>query len=287
MRASEFISKRQILEADFLRPGQSVAEFISENARPWLEASNNGHWVVYRGIWGQNDSVFPRVIRNNPFTFPEPDKSHDPRAEPRRPMDTPEVRHQAFNAVIKSVGGIANRSNSAFVTHDAKWAGNYGEPYVFMPLGDFHYTWSPVYRDWTADFNGNDLIKLMRPDAPFDEEKILKRAQKEIQDFLNSARYSTDPVTLAQAEEVRDTNSKAYKELLSFYRGHAKYYFGFSTNPEAYDPALVSKKIQVDQGLDQAIRSGNEIMITAKTGLYIKSFVYGDVMEPLWQGEII
>jgi hypothetical protein len=246
-----------------------VAKFIRENARPWLEASNNGHWVVYRGIRGQNDSVFTRPIRAD-----------------RKPVDTPEDRHRAFNAVIASIGGVANRSNSAFVTHDANFAGNYGDPYVFMPLGDFHYTWSPVYRDWTADFNGRDLLELMRSDAPVDEENILKHAQGEIQDFLNRARYSKDPVALAQAEEVRDTNSKAYKDLLSFYRSRAKYFFGFSTDPAAYDPALVSKKIRVDRGLDRAIKSGNEIMIHATTGLYIESFVYGDIMEPLWQGKV-
>jgi hypothetical protein len=148
--------KHGIQEDIEIPSGTALAKFISANAKPWLSVSNNGHWVVYRGMRGQNDTVFTRPIRTD-----------------RKSMDTLEVRHQAFNAVIKSVGGIANRSNSAFVTSDANFAAGYGEPYVFIPLGDFHYTWSPVYRDWTRDFTGNDLIKLMRPDAPFDEEKIL------------------------------------------------------------------------------------------------------------------
>ncbi len=166
MRAYEITGKSPITEARTAWPldpvnvkasDERLADYIYEQAQPWMLSTDTGQLRVYRGVGGKFHPVFTAPIRTD-----------------RKPMDTPEHKHQGFNAIIAAAGGRANRSNAAFVSGDPKFASAYGEVYVFIPLGNFHYTWSPLYRDWTSDFTLDAMTELMKPGVqnPADLDKF-------------------------------------------------------------------------------------------------------------------
>lgn len=175
---------QSIERVDFREIAKRIAKYIKKNAKPWLAASNNGRMIFYRGTKAQAPNVsfaYVRAIR--------PD---------RRPMDTSSERHSMFDAAIKAAGGIANRSNSAFATANEELATEYGNAYVFIPLGKFHYTFSPLWDDWTQDTDISDfeacLKKSLRTKSDLDwdskfedpnsyDPKLIKRLIKTDRDL--------------------------------------------------------------------------------------------------------
>lgn len=78
----------------------------------------------------------------------------------RQPVDTGKERTLEYNRIIQGEGLIANRTNSIFVTGDAKFASMYGRHlYVVIPRDGFAYTYSTKYKDWYSD--------LMLADVPY------------------------------------------------------------------------------------------------------------------------
>ena len=120
-----------------------LVEFIRANCQPWLAATKNGQHKVYRGV-DENITAWIQNVRSD-----------------RSPKDTNESRHHMFNAIISRAGGIANRSNAAFVSGDKYTADTYGTPYVIFPIGDFRYTWSPEYADWTNDLESDVIFEAV------------------------------------------------------------------------------------------------------------------------------
>lgn len=131
---------------DFPALAKQTVKYIKDNAEPWLAASKNGQLVVYRGVENspQQALAWTKPVRQD-----------------RRPKDSSQTLHDRFNAIIAAAGGTANRSNAAFVTSSFTGASHYGSVYVYIPLGDFTYTWSPFYTDWTEDFGHDTLNKAM------------------------------------------------------------------------------------------------------------------------------
>lgn len=111
------------------------ADFLRKDAAPWFKAIGNPKKKVYRGTsslpTGTEFAV--KAIRKD-----------------RKPRDVSRKWTQLLNARIAKIGGIANRTNSAFVTSSWHQAAVYGSPFVFVPLGEFHYTWSPEWHDWAG-----------------------------------------------------------------------------------------------------------------------------------------
>lgn len=271
MRAYEITGKSPISEARTAWPldpvnvkasDERLADYIYEQAQPWMLSTDTGQLRVYRGVSRGYDPVFTAPVRQD-----------------RLPTDTPEDKHRAFNAIIAAAGGRANRSNAAFVSGDKGFASGYGDVYVFIPLGQFHFTWSPLYRDWTSDFELDAMTELMKPGVQ-NPADLAKYAQRQIDNFLERASYSEDYETRAQAARLQDPNSSEYREMFAYYRDVAKERV-VSPNPEDYRPEAVRVQIRVDDDLNRAIRSGHEIMIQAQTGLYIDTPIYDRVIKHL------
>lgn len=93
----------------------------------------------------------------------------------RNPVDTPLILHDKLNTEFEKKFGWKVR-NGVFCTTDKGWSQthasisssktdgfDYPEPYLFVPIGNFKYCWSPKYRDLTADIKvkNNDWNKEM------------------------------------------------------------------------------------------------------------------------------
>jgi hypothetical protein len=146
--ANDQYARVPLIQIDRAALAQQTADYIRTHAQPWMALSGNGqNFKVYRGI------LKPPGRETLSFTAPL--------RQDRVPRDTKLKKHQRFNALIAAAGGTANRSNSAFVTSNFQTANYYGRAYVYIPLGDFTYTFSPYYHDWTAQFDNNLLDDLM------------------------------------------------------------------------------------------------------------------------------
>lgn len=101
--------------------------------QPWLDNINhNLDNVVYRGLETTITSV---------------EKVTNPVVD-RKPVDSPTFLHNNFNSIIRQNNLVANRSNSIFTTGSREMSLRYGNPYVILPIGNFHFTWSTDFKDW-------------------------------------------------------------------------------------------------------------------------------------------
>ena len=219
---------------------EKLATYIKQHAKKWLSLSNNGELVVYRGTRSSPPPASgPRK--------PEPYFIKDTKID-RPPRDTALDVHLAYNAMIKAVGGIANRNNSIFVSGNKPTAQAYGVTYVLIPLGEFHWTWSPEWDDWTFDVRTDNLGKLLRPD-------LVTKQTQDLGKFL-SGEY--------------DNSTDRGGEIINY------------TDPNNYNRRVLKDKILVDKDMHKAIQSGHEIMINASSGMYIDPDIYQKVI-PLLQ----
>lgn len=111
---------------------EDLKVFLNEQCRPWLDHTANGQMLVYRGMGGINPDIefFVREIRKD-----------------RRPLGSTEYR-EMYNEMLSDLGAVAQRYNSVSVTSDLSTAEEFGDAFVFVPVGEFHYTWSTVLVDW-------------------------------------------------------------------------------------------------------------------------------------------
>lgn len=176
----------------------NAAAFIKKNCQPWLAQTSNGMAMVFRGVQAA------AKLARKPTTFIEPVRTN------RKPLNTDSDRHRIFNILIDKVGGVANRSNAIFCTSSQMEARFYGPVYIVLPMGPFHYTWSPEWLDWTMNLDMASLVTLANPgtDGPglldpnnWDAEKLSKyikvdqgldeaiKKKREIMISCNSAFY--------------------------------------------------------------------------------------------------
>lgn len=127
LKVTEEYSQSHIDDAKYF-----VNNYMNE-IQPWLHNINHDlDNVVYRGLEKKITGV-ERVT--NPVVD-------------RKPVDSPPFLHSNFNDIIRENNLVANRSNSIFTTGSRKMSLRYGNPYVILPIGNFHFTWSTDFKDW-------------------------------------------------------------------------------------------------------------------------------------------
>ena len=115
---------------------QSLIEFVKTHCGPYIKESQG--IPVYRGLKRDAGHVpHTRTVRRD-----------------RQPMDTSATLHARWNRMIVDRGLKAHRGNSIFTTSDFKLAAEFGDVFFVIPMGAFHYTWSPAVKD-AADNNGS------------------------------------------------------------------------------------------------------------------------------------
>lgn len=75
-----------------------------------------------------------------------------PRQE-RKPRDTPLEVHKYLDKLFSQKFGWKARSSGVFVCADKRVVKIYGTPYVFFPIGNYKYLWSPEVRDLTTELD--------------------------------------------------------------------------------------------------------------------------------------
>ena len=258
----------------------TLASMIAQGAKEWMVESQDGRLVFYRGASAHPDHAlaFVKGVRSD-----------------RVPKDTLEDYHDYLNAMITAVGGTANRSNTAAVTANEGDAGEYGLPYVAIPLGDFSYTWSPIWKDW-YEFSGElsfgrAAINLLKPKIAnqylMDPTGAHTSYQKALDALQKGYEAETDPLKRAVIKTQMDRLKRPDKRAL--------HYAQYTTtnqprevlmNPESYDVDTLHKMIMVDRGLSQAFNKHHEVMIQCNRMLYIVPPLYELVLKAVDGKEI-
>lgn len=253
MRASDVIieslsvSKDQLSLGSFADQARELSEitreFAEQHCQPWLRQAGAG--LAFRGVSErvhQNRALFTHEVR------------HD-----RRPKDSVIQDHELFNGIIRLAGGIANRSNSTFVISNLNTASDYGRPFVVMPVGQFHYSWSPTVSDWYAQ----RLVVL----SWWDVSAVMETTSRRNLEFL-----------------LGETSPQLIRKTLTSIKNSTPYEAGSFAQrarlgPEAYTAESLAPHVWADRGLDRALSTGYEVMIHAQEMLYLDATKYGDMVN--------
>lgn len=133
MKIFEVVNKPLTDPSIFTEEG--LVTYIKENCQPWLQQTNNGKLKVYRGTKRGNGK--------DPFIHPIRDD--------RVPSTSSKEYTEFFNYLIDIVDPqnlAPRRHNAAFVNSREEVADAYGKSYVFIPIGNFSFVWSPILFDW-------------------------------------------------------------------------------------------------------------------------------------------
>lgn len=75
----------------------------------------------------------------------------------RKPMDASLELHNTLNTALQELSGINYRTEAVFATGSRRSAYDYGNSYLFFPIGKFNYAWSPLITDaYTFFGQGSD-----------------------------------------------------------------------------------------------------------------------------------
>jgi hypothetical protein len=267
-----------------------LADMIQANAKPWLDATNNGREILYRGVVSPPKSYVA-------FTRP-------PRPD-RKPKDTSQTNHRIANAMIASVGfpGYADRTNSVFCISFKIQAAEYGELFVPIPIGEFRYTWSPVYADFYSLLGHDNFLStavhLLKDEIEaryiHDSERTLAEYERQLQLYRDYLKQPGLPNSDRDRYFSMLANLKSAIGKAEFLRNHThtpthptqvKMMTDILSDPKNYDPRKVVDVILPDQGLSRAVREEHEVMIKADNILYIAPELYNLVQYRLETGNL-
>jgi len=251
-----------------LRPkAQQLAKLIKQRARPWLDATQQGQVIFYRGVRShQNRLYYEYTIRKD-----------------RRPKDSRMSYHRAYNAVIEAAGGIANRTNSAFTVRDYGVAYGYGEPYVFIALGPFHSTYHESWRDWSVYVGMNQLKTIVKDEEVLidaDVKSSTRKLKKELAGAPKQERTAEIKFLLSEKgkEELRQKAKNKLDKLDGTYWWKANSHL--MADPNIYDPAKIRQEMVIDGDLRLA-QPYAEVMIQAETALMLEFRFYKHYVLPI------
>lgn len=150
MRAKEFIIEDDTEITDRLSHDyQKAVQILTRDCSPYLNR-----------IGGLKNALFQtplyRGFRTNDLTANHITKNTTIQSIPtrldRRPKDTPEITHNLIDNWFEKATGFRFRSSSVFTSSLKFQAFEYGNPYIVIPAGEFHYCWSELYSDMYEEF---------------------------------------------------------------------------------------------------------------------------------------
>ena len=162
MRASEFINEG-VIDQYYEENKQVVLGAIKSKCRPYLQAIR-GNMSMHRLWRGTRDHDHGVMIADGLWEYKV--------RTDRPPVDTDRRVHSIIDNVFLEQFGHRYRSNAAFAVGDRIAAGEYGHGYLFIPIGNFDFLWSPVYPDLSRDFSA--YVENNPPGTKADEALIRK-----------------------------------------------------------------------------------------------------------------
>jgi hypothetical protein len=108
---------------------EEAVEMIKDDCAPYFKLAQASK-PLYRGT--------EKLIADIATIFPRKD---------RKPKDIPREFHDYLDKELQKKFGWKPRSEGVFATSDILQAEAYGKSYLFFPIGDFKFIWSPDIRD--------------------------------------------------------------------------------------------------------------------------------------------
>lgn len=228
----------------------------------------------------------------------------------RIPKNNTKVFQNLIDDYLRKNNFIALRSNSIFVTGSKEFATRILEVtdslahdiYVIFPVKNFHFTWNRKIKDFYIPdiesmisnkqnvydiflFNYQTLIK--------DKKALLVLIKFIIEKF--SSELSKEDLDLI-VSSVKSNNKENLIEILKKYEKEKfynisifmlmDYFIDKSNNPESY--FIVNEKSEyvknfTDKNFEEAVTSGNEIMITDTEYFYISEEFFNRYMDIIYE----
>jgi len=168
---------------------QEMILFIKENCSKFLKEA--GFNFAYRGSQKriENYDIFPGHLID------------------RRPMNTAQGIHDLLNRKFTEKFGWAAR-NGVFCLGESMAVAFYGKPFLFFPVGDYKYVWSPTISDLFGVFHAPAEMRGMTT------EKWYKQYPDEVNDLVEKVIEKYIDKDLAKAlTHTLDTKYKNHVEI--------------------------------------------------------------------------
>ncbi|NJO61526.1 MAG: hypothetical protein HC836_25745 [Richelia sp. RM2_1_2] len=126
-------------------PAGEIFDILNKNCSQWIKLTK---WTpVYRGS---------KMI--NPYDDFIKIKTRPEKQDP----DVPPIIQQQFDQQMRTAGHQAVLSNSVHLTGDLSEAKTYGRPFVIFPVGNIHFSWSPVVKSLMGSLfrDGKKIARL-------------------------------------------------------------------------------------------------------------------------------
>ena len=139
MRLIKYINETKINVSE----PEEVIDILRKDCMPFItELKRTGFKdnFFYRGHGYAEGMITKKRIRDN-----------------RRPKDMGPETSDFLDWAFKKKFGWAARSNGIFATSKPKDAMQYGEPFIFFPIGKYKYIWSPGVPDLYSEIDNNKL----------------------------------------------------------------------------------------------------------------------------------
>ena len=137
-----------------------VVTTITTNCQPFLHETNYqiNDLRMFRGLMNYVTQVYDS---NNELTNAP---GYNPK---RKPKDTPKYLHTELNRIFTKLFHFPFR-NGTFVSGSRSFAAGYGNVSLTIPIGEFHYLWSPKVEDlfehW-QNFETETILHSMQTNA--------------------------------------------------------------------------------------------------------------------------
>lgn len=222
MRLQHFINEKVDDIVDILK--DSCDDYLKEMT-PMIRPSSPGVGWVYRGVAITYDDgykpVYSAISDDNGLL-----KYKSYLSVGRRPRLASYIMHQLFNEAGKKVFGWKIRngvSTSSYIDN----LSTFGQPMIFLPIGEYEFVWSPFLIDFNQDLSMHIIRTLKLHDEPekgqaiidvierhYDpkktEEDYYKICQPIIDDFVKKAYKSTDFRGAVKSGNEIDFKCKSY-----------------------------------------------------------------------------
>ena len=112
----------------------------------------------------------------------------------RRPRDLSINLTVSLDEIFREKVGLPLRSSSLFVVKSRSTAQSYGQPFIILPIGEFHFAWSPYMDDPYNVTDGN-----MTDELADKLEELLPQIQKKFKNVRTVDDVADDERALAYA----------------------------------------------------------------------------------------
>jgi len=147
---------------EYLKKDESIflnklSKDIQKNCQPFIKEfkSSNVKYFLYRAT-KKNIKFYDKII---------------PRKD-RKPRDTPLHIHKLIDDIFKDKFGWKPRSEGVFVNPNKTVISEYGNAYIFIPIGKYEYLWSPKIDDLYNEIKLTIRLKCNLPIKEITFEKF-------------------------------------------------------------------------------------------------------------------